>query len=77
MLFSPEPKTRREDLYDFNRELSALVTALRAERPPPACRWVGAPLNEAPCELGWGHYNASALWGLSWLVVSTMACEGR
>ena len=34
MLFSPEPKTRREDLYDFNRELSALVTALRAERPP-------------------------------------------
>ena len=32
MLFSPEPKTRREDLYDFNRELSALVTALRAER---------------------------------------------
>ena len=32
MLFSPEPKTRRQDLYDFNRELSALVTALRAER---------------------------------------------
>jgi hypothetical protein len=32
MLFSPEPKTRREDLYDFNRELSRLVTALRAER---------------------------------------------
>jgi len=31
-LFSPEPKTRRQDLYDFNRELSALVTALRAER---------------------------------------------
>jgi len=32
MLFSPEPKTRRQDLYDFDRELSALVTALRAER---------------------------------------------
>jgi len=31
MLFSPEPKTRREDLYDFDRELSRLVTALRAE----------------------------------------------
>jgi len=32
MLFSPEPKTSREDFYDFNRELSALVSALRAER---------------------------------------------
>ena len=32
MLFSPEPKMRREDLYDFNHELSRLVTALRAER---------------------------------------------
>jgi hypothetical protein len=32
MLFSPEPKTRRQDLYDFNRELSRLVSALRAER---------------------------------------------
>jgi len=31
MLFSPEPKTRRQDLYDFDRELSRLVTALRAE----------------------------------------------
>jgi len=32
MLFSPEPKTRREDLYDFNRELSRLVTALRCNK---------------------------------------------
>jgi AAA+ ATPase superfamily predicted ATPase len=32
MLFSPEPKTSREDFYDFDRELSALVTALRAKR---------------------------------------------
>ncbi|MCQ4343284.1 MAG: hypothetical protein RXN77_07330 [Sulfolobaceae archaeon] len=35
MLFSPEPKTRREDLYDFDRELSRLVTALRAEGLTP------------------------------------------
>jgi len=35
MLFSPEPKTRRQDLYDFDRELSRLVTALRAEGLTP------------------------------------------
>jgi len=29
MLFSPEPKSRREDLFDFKYELSNLVNALR------------------------------------------------
>jgi hypothetical protein len=33
MLFSSEPKTRREDLYDLDRELSRLIAALRDKKP--------------------------------------------
>lgn len=32
MLFDPEPKTRREDLYDRENELKSLLTYLKKER---------------------------------------------